>query len=136
MPKCCYWGLNLSFFLEYLYFEENGEGLFVKVKQLIQLLLSAAPFQEGIAVVPAAGVEGSDCLGRREALFLVFLVAAAASVLNLVPFPLCSPHPSSSLAQHTVQQLGAWKALSSIAQCSRRIFYYCTFFLFLILYFI
>lgn len=75
--------------------------------QLEQPLLSAAGFHEVDHCCSAAGVEGSGCCGRREAPFLVFLVAAAVTLLYLVPFSLCSPHPCSSLAQHVVQQLGA-----------------------------
>lgn len=43
MSKSCYWGLNLSFFLAYLFLEGDGEGL-LKVMQLKQHLLSAAGF--------------------------------------------------------------------------------------------
>lgn len=127
MSKSCYWRLDLSFFLEYLFFFFEGarEGLFVKVKQLEQLLLSAAQFREVNRCCSCCRCGGQWLLWKEGG--SVPCTPCSSSCHCPVPcaFSFCSPHPSSSLAQ---QLCSSWepcwgrKALSCIAQCSRHFF--------------
>lgn len=127
MSKSCYWGLNLSFFLEYLFFfffEVDGEGL-LKVMQLKQLLLSAARFHKVPYCCSCCRCEGQWLLwkegGSIPCIPSIPCISCSSSCHFPVPcaFSLCSPHPSSSLAQHIAQQLGATlREEASVLHCT------------------